>query len=51
MFKKIALGVVVVLLVMGIGLSFWAQAVLSTDAVRSALAGQLTKALGQPVVC
>ena len=49
MFKKIALGVVAVLLIMGIGLFFWARAVLSTDAVRTALAGQLTKALGQPV--
>jgi len=49
MFKKIALGVVVVLLVIGIGLFFWARAILSTDAVRTALAGQLTKALGQPV--
>ena len=49
MFKKTALGVVVVLLVMGIGLFFWARAILGTDAVRSALASQLTTALGQPV--
>jgi hypothetical protein len=49
MVKKIALGVVVLLLLVGTGLFFWARAVLSTDAVRTALAGQLTKALGQPV--
>jgi len=49
MIKKIALGVAVVLLLTGLGLFFWARAVLSTDAVRTALAGQLTKALGQPV--
>jgi uncharacterized protein involved in outer membrane biogenesis len=49
MIKKIALGIVVLLLVAGIGLFFWAQAVLSTDTVRSALAAQLSQALGQPV--
>lgn len=49
MIKRIVLAVVVVLLVAGVGLFFWARAILSTDAVRTALADQLTKALGQPV--
>jgi len=49
MIKRIVLAVIVVLLVAGVGLFFWARAILSTDAVRTALADQLTKALGQPV--
>lgn len=49
MFRKVALGVVVLLLVLGLGLFFWARAVLSTDTVRTALADQISKAIGQPV--
>lgn len=49
MVKKIALVLVVVLLVAGLGMYFWAQSVLSTEAVRTALADQLSKAIGQPV--
>ena len=49
MFKKVALGIVVLLLVAALGGFFWARTVLETDAVRNALASQLTKALGQPV--
>ena len=49
MVKKIALALVVVLLVAGFGMYFWAQTVLSTEAVRTALADQLSKAIGQPV--
>ena len=45
-----ALGLVVLLLATGIGLFFWARSVLSTDNVRTTLAKQLSKILGQPVV-
>lgn len=49
MVKKLALAVVVLVLVVGVGGYFWAGSVLGTDAVRNALADQLSKALGQPV--
>lgn len=49
MVKKIAAGTLILLLVAGVGTFFWARAVLETDAVRNALASQLSKALGQPV--
>lgn len=49
MVKKVVLGVVIVLLVIGVGGFFWARSVLGTEAVRTALAEQLSKALGQPV--
>ena len=49
MVKKIALVLVVVLVVAGFGMYFWAQSVLRTEAVRTALADQLSKAIGQPV--
>jgi hypothetical protein len=49
MLKKILIGGIVVVLVLGIGLFIWARSVLATDAVRSTLATQLAKALGQPV--
>lgn len=49
MVKKLVLGIVALLLVAGVGGYFWAGSVLGTDAVRNALAEQLSKALGQPV--
>lgn len=49
MAKKLALGVVVLLVVLGGGGYFWARSVLGTDAVKNALASQLSTALGQPV--
>jgi uncharacterized protein involved in outer membrane biogenesis len=49
MIKKVALGLVVLIVVVGLGVFFWARSVLSTDAVRTALAQQLSKAIGQPV--
>ena len=49
MLKKVAIGLVVLMLVLGVGGFFWARSVLATDAVRTALADQLSKALGQPV--
>ncbi len=49
MVRKVAVAVVVLVLVLGVGLFFWARSVLGQDSVRSALADQLSKALGQPV--
>lgn len=49
MFKKVAVAGVVLLVLVGVGGFFWARAVLGTDAVRTALASQLSTALGQPV--
>ncbi|MEQ1911456.1 MAG: hypothetical protein ABMA15_21740, partial [Vicinamibacterales bacterium] len=49
MFKKVAAGILVLFLVAGLSVFFWARTVLETDAVRNALASQLSKALGQPV--
>ena len=49
MVKKLVLAVVVLVLVAGVGGYFWAGSALGTDAVRNALADQLSKALGQPV--
>jgi len=49
MLKKVLIGGVVLVLVLGIGLFFWARAVLGTDTVRTTLAAQLKEALGQPV--
>lgn len=49
MVKKLAVAVLALILVAGVGGYFWAGAVLGTDAVRNALADQLSKALGQPV--
>ena len=49
MFKKVIAGSLVLLLVAGLSVFFWARTVLETDAVRNALASQLSKALGQPV--
>ena len=49
MIKKILLGIVVLILVLGLGLFLWARAVLAGDGARTALAAQLTRTLGHPV--
>jgi len=49
MAKKIAIGVVVLLLVSGLGLYFWASSVFGQDTVRVAIATQMSNAIGQPV--
>lgn len=49
MVKKVVLGIVVLLVVVSVGLFFWARTILATDTVREALAAQLSKAIGQPV--
>jgi hypothetical protein len=49
MLKKILIGGLVLIVVLGGGLFFWARAVLGQDGVRTALASQLSKSLGQPV--
>ena len=49
MLKKVLLAALVVILVLSLGLFLWARAVFTHDAVRTALAEQLSKALGQPV--
>jgi uncharacterized protein involved in outer membrane biogenesis len=47
--KKVLVGGVALALVVATGLFFWARAVLTQDTVRTALAAQLSKAIGQPV--
>ena len=49
MLKKVLLGALVLILLLSIGLFLWARAVFTHDNVRTALADQLSKALGQPV--
>ncbi|MEO5698843.1 MAG: AsmA family protein [Burkholderiaceae bacterium] len=49
MIKKVVLGLVVLFLLTGLGLFVWARSVLGTDAVRNALAAQMSTTLGQPV--
>jgi hypothetical protein len=49
MLKRVLIGGTVLILVLAIGLFVWVRAVLGTDAVRTTLATQLTKALGQAV--
>ena len=49
MLKKILLGALLLMLLLSVGLFLWARAVFTEDAVRTALADQLSKALGQPV--
>jgi uncharacterized protein involved in outer membrane biogenesis len=48
--RKILIGVAVAVVLGAGGLFFWARSVLTQDTVRSALAAQLSTALGQPVV-
>jgi uncharacterized protein involved in outer membrane biogenesis len=47
--KHVLLGLIGLAVVLAIGLFFWARSVLTGDAVRSAVATQLSAALGQPV--
>ncbi|HET9373032.1 MAG TPA: hypothetical protein VFO19_22375, partial [Vicinamibacterales bacterium] len=47
--RKILLIAAAVVLVLAVGLFLWARSVLAGDAVRDAVAAQLTSALGQPV--
>ena len=49
MAKKILIGVAIFVFVAALGLFFWARAVLGGDAVRTALAAQVSEAIGQPV--
>ena len=49
MLKKVLLGAFVLILLLSIGLFLWVRAVFTHDNVRTALAEQLSKALGQPV--
>lgn len=49
MVKKIVLGLVVLLVVAGAGLTLWVRSAFATDTVRTTLAAQLSTALGQTV--
>lgn len=49
MLKKVLIGLLTVVSLGSIGLFFWARAVFTQDAVRAALAEQLSTSLGQPV--
>src|SRR6476646_4182278 len=49
MLRKTLIGGGLVLAALSIGLFFWARAVFTHDTVRTALAAQLSAALGQPV--
>lgn len=49
MLKKVLLIGLVLVLVLAIGIFFWARSVLGQDAVRTALASQISQAIGQPV--
>jgi uncharacterized protein involved in outer membrane biogenesis len=49
MWKKLVAALVVLVLAGGAAMYFWAHAILASDTVRTAVAAQLTRALGQPV--
>src|SRR5215207_7910405 len=49
MLKKALLAALVLIVLLSSGLFLWARAVFGKDTVRTALADQLSKALGQPV--
>ena len=49
MLKKVLIGIVVLGFAGSLGLFLWARSILAQDTVRTALAGQLSKAIGQPV--
>ena len=48
MAKKVAIGVLILIVIVG-GAAMWVRSALGTDPVKSALASQLSKAIGQPV--
>jgi uncharacterized protein involved in outer membrane biogenesis len=49
MLKKIAAAVVAIAVIAVIGAVVWARSILATDTVRTAIAGQVSNAIGQPV--
>jgi uncharacterized protein involved in outer membrane biogenesis len=49
MVKKVTAAVAAVIVIAVIGAIVWAQSILATDTVRTAIAGQVSKAIGQPV--
>jgi len=49
MVKKALAAVAAVLILLVIGLAVWARSILATDTVRTAIAAQISKAIGQPV--
>jgi uncharacterized protein involved in outer membrane biogenesis len=49
MIRKLLLGAVALVVVFAVGLYLWARVVLTEDTVRTALAAQMSQALGQPV--
>lgn len=49
MLKKVLIAALVLILLVGGGLSIWARSVLGQDGVRTTIAAQLSKSLGQPV--
>ena len=49
MVKKVTAAVAAVIVIAIIGAIVWAQSILATDTVRTAIAGQVSKAIGQPV--
>jgi uncharacterized protein involved in outer membrane biogenesis len=49
MMKKVLIGLGVLILLLVAGVFFWARAMFAGDGVRTALAAQLSKSLGQPV--
>jgi uncharacterized protein involved in outer membrane biogenesis len=49
MVKKIVAAVVAVLILLAIGAAVWARSILATETVRTAIAAQASKAIGQPV--
>jgi uncharacterized protein involved in outer membrane biogenesis len=49
MVKKIVAAIVAVLILLVVGALVWARSILATDTVRTAIAAQASKAIGQPV--
>jgi uncharacterized protein involved in outer membrane biogenesis len=49
MLKRALVGILVLIVVASAGLFFWARAVFTQDTVRTALAAQLSRSIGQPV--
>jgi uncharacterized protein involved in outer membrane biogenesis len=49
MWKKLFAALIILVLAGGAALYFWAHAILASETVRTAIASQLTRAIGQPV--